>query len=295
AIPAIGFTGTLVAFVGIGSQAFQTQLQPLVGTGVLSDKMAGWEEFATFTTLIAENNFSDRNPLVITDNYYTAAQVEFAGITNNAVSVDRDKAVRDGRITQLRLWSKDESGLAAYMGYPALYINEDSTLTVDEKTSLMASLCANSTAVSPLSELSLFNGDKAFSYYAVDRIEPGSATAAFPCPYPMQAWIDSPIADTTLTGEANLSGWAYSEDIGIQQVHVLLDGERIATADYGISRVDVVEARRVATDPNVPDLGFGLSLDTTDFENGEHNLAIELVNRAGSTLIYGERQIRIDN
>ncbi|MCG8416136.1 MAG: glycosyltransferase family 39 protein, partial [Pseudomonadales bacterium] len=124
AIPAIGFTGTLVAFIGIGSQAFQTQLQPLVGTGVLSDKMAGWEEFATFTTSIAENNFSDRNPLIITDNYYTAAQVEFAGITTNAVSVDRDKAVRDGRITQLRLWSKDESGLAAYMGYPALYINE---------------------------------------------------------------------------------------------------------------------------------------------------------------------------
>lgn len=295
AIPAIGFIGTLVAFIGIGSQAYQMQLQPFLGTGVLSDKMAGWKELAEFTTRLADNQYSDSNPLIVTDNYYTAAQLELAGLTTIAITIDRDKAIRDGRITQLRLWNKGENGLSDFVGYPALYINEDSTLTIDEKTSLMATMCSMSTAISPVSALSLYNGDKAFSFYSVEQITPASSSPAYPCPYPMQAWIDSPAADATLTGTINVSGWAYSEDNGIQQVHVLLNGERFASADYGISRIDVVDARQVSSDPNAPNLGFEYSLDTRELANGEHTLAVELINRAGTTLAYGERQIRIDN
>lgn len=294
-IPVIGFAGTLVAFVGIGSQAYQAQLQPLLGPGILSDKMAGWKEFTGFTSTLLERHYSSENPLIITDNYYTAAQLEFAGLTNSAVTIDRDKSVRDGRITQLRLWEKDGSDLSDYVGQPALYVNEDSTLTIDDKTSLMADMCTNSSEISPLAELSLFNGDKAFSFYSIAQIELESSTAAFPCPYPIQAWIDTPTAESVLAGQVNLAGWAYSEDIGIQEVHVLVDGERIASADYGISRVDVVEARQVETDPNAPNLGFGYSLDTSSLANGVHSLAVELINDAGTSLVYGERQIIIEN
>ena len=295
AIPAIGFSGTLIALLGVGSQGFPQQLQPLVGGEILSSKMAGWKPFAAHTAALLAHHYASTEPVLVTDNYYTAAQLEFAGITTRTLTLDQHKALRDGRIAQLRLWGKDASRLAQYAGYPALYITEDSTLTVDQKTALMTRICSHAGMIAPLSRLSLFGGNKTFSYYRVSRLTPRSDVPAFPCPYPMQAWIEFPAAGTTLSGTVKLSGWAYSEDIGIAGVDILLDGERVATADYGSRRMDVVQIKGVRTDPGRPDLGFNYLLDTQQFPNGHHRLALELVNRAGSRMLYGERTIKIVN
>ena len=100
-IPIIGFLGTLTALFGVGSQAFQTSLQPIVGSGVLSNKMAGWKPFASHVDGLLQSQFS-KPTLIVTDNYYTLAQVEYAKLSEQAYTLDEDKAVRDGRITQYR-------------------------------------------------------------------------------------------------------------------------------------------------------------------------------------------------
>lgn len=294
-IPAIGFAGTMVALLGVGSQGFQIPLQSIVGTGVLSDKMAGWREFSDYSAPLFESQFQEGNPVVITDNYYTAAQVQFAGLSDRVFTLDRDKAVRDGRIAQLILWGMDETALPRLSGEPALYINEDSSLILADKLELMSVMCNNSAAMSAIDKLSLFNGDKSFSYYRVEALASPDDKPAFPCPYPIQAWIDRPEAGAEIHGEADVAGWAFSEDIGIESVRLLIDGNPVATADYGIEREDVVSVRNVRTDPNSPNLGFGIRFNSDAFDNGEHELSLLIQNSLGTETVFGARSIVISN
>jgi len=297
-IPALGFTGALVALAGIGSQALQQQLQPILGTDILSNKMAGWQEFAQHTQKIISTHYEGYSPVIVTDNYYTAAQTEFAGLTGRSYTLDEDKAVRDGRSAQLRLWQIDETGLLQESNKPLLFISEDSTLTVPAKFEIMNRICRISDAVDYLGELVLFSGAKRFSYYSgrlTARSETSSSAPFYPCPYPAQAWLDSPDADAVLSDTVPIAGWAFNEDIGIESVHLILDNTRVAQLDYGSQRPDVVEAMQVQSDPEAPALGFNGSLDTRKFPNGRHTLKLEIINNKGMVIYYGERTVRIAN
>ncbi|HAT27178.1 MAG TPA: hypothetical protein DCS89_09200 [Gammaproteobacteria bacterium] len=297
-VPVIGFTGTLIALLGVGSQAYQLPLQALLGTGVLSNKMAGWKQFTDYTGAVIDAEFEGGSPVIITDNYYTAAQTEFSGLTTAGFTLDQDKAVRDGRLSQYRLWRLDASGLAGEIGKSALFITEDSTLTIPGKHDVLDRVCQLSNELKYLGELSLFSGDKRFSYYKVDRlldIRNRADYRAYPCPFPATAWIDFPPAKAEISGLISISGWAYNEDIGVDEVHLILDDQTLATARYGVSRPDVVEAMVVMTDPNAPNLGFELELDSRSWTNGSHQFAIEILNKQGITLRYGDRILTVSN
>ena len=294
----LGFTGTLIALFGVGSQAFQMPLQQFIGPGVLSNKMAGWKEFSSYTEELIAREFPNEKPLLVSDNYYTLAQIEFAQLSDNALTLDRDKAVRDGRIAQYEIWSKEESGMAAQIGNPVLFITEDSTLSVIDKTEVMERLCHHVGQLMQADVLSLYNGDKKFSYYKADAVIDSSnmqSYQSFPCPYPARGWIDQPSDGDSLSGEFSISGWAFNEDIGVKEVFLLIDGVRYSSMTYGGHRPDVMEAMSVRSDPGRPALGFNYNLDTTQFSNGEFELAIEIVNQKDISLLYGERTIEIAN
>lgn len=298
AIPIIGFIGTLIALLGIGSQAFQIPLQAVTGTGVLSNKMAGWNEFSDYTAQLVERNFPDLKPTVVTDNYYTAGQVAFAKINSNPLTLDQDKAIRDGRITQIRLWQMDESGLKGKAGTAALFITEDSTLNVEEKTAVIDNMCHHVYDLNYLASLSLFNGDKQFSFYSASGIKDSSnseISRANPCPLPPRAWIETPLANESLSGMIRLEGWAYSEDVGIESIAMLMNGVAVGSLNYGIERPDVVEAMAVNTDPNLPRLGFNYDFDTTSLSNGNYTLEIRMRSNQGVTTTYGARQVKLIN
>ena len=297
-ILALGFAGTLTGLIGVGSQAYQEQLQPVLGKGVLSSKMAGWKPFSEHTQQVLQSEFSDKRPLLITDNYYTAAQLRFAGFKDRVITLDRDKSVRDGRATQLALWRMDAGAIQDYLGQPALYINEDSTLLQADKIDLMTEMCQISQRVRPSTPLSLFAGDKAFSFYVIDELvmsEPGLTDRARPCPYPIVAWIDTPDNEALVRGQLTVAGWSYSEDLGIETVELMLNGETVHPLHYGVPRPDVVSSQGVMSDPNRPNLGFTGTLDSLNVANGTYRLSVRLRNRAGEARDYGERQIVIDN
>ena len=297
-IPVIGFTGTLIALIGVGSQGFQQQLQPLLGPGVLSNKMAGWKEFSEYTANLINQEFAQTEPIIITDNYYTAAQIAFAGLSRESITLDRDKAVRDGRIAQYELWQQDEAGLANAIDRPALFITEDSTLEVPDKHKMLALVCHHVDHMEFLSRLSLFEGDKQFSFYKADKIVDRSRQPDYrsmPCPFPARAWIDFPEENDSLKGQVTISGWAYNEDIGVEEIYLLIDEQRFALFNYGANRLDVVEVMHVESDPNAPNLGFDYRLDTNILENGTHLLAIEIINTRGISMSYGARSVVIEN
>lgn len=297
-IPTLGFLGSIIALVGVGSQAFQLPLQQIIGPGILSNKMAGWTQFANFTEELVASELPEQQALLITDNYYTLAQLEFFRLSSDSITLDRDKAVRDGRIAQYEIWSKEESGLSSHLGQAALFITEDSTLSVIDKTEVITRMCQYSSAIERIGELTLFNGDKKFSYYRIASIVNSQARQdyrAYPCPFPARAWIDQPVEASVLSGMSAINGWAYNEDIGVEGVYLLIDGKRIASLNYGVSRPDVAQAMNVQNDPNLPDLGYDLDFDTSQLGNGDYKLAIEIVNLAGTSEIYGERRVSVIN
>ncbi len=292
-VPIMGFVGTLIAILGVSSQAYHAQLQPILGTGVLSNKMAGWKEFATHASYLIDREYQGAKPVIITDNYYTAAQLKFFEVTDIALTLDRSKAVRDGRSTQLSIWGMDSKSLPHFAGRPALYVNEDSTLRESDKIALMTEICRQSSTIRVLQGLDLFAGEKAFSFYAVDSLirKTSPEERAKPCPYPIVAWIDSPPESAEVQGDVEISGWAYSEDIGIESVELFIDDRLVQTIEYRKSRPDVVKARSVETDPNSPNLGFVGTWDSSRHEPGIHELALRIVNNAGNERFYGNRQI----
>ena len=292
-IPIIGFLGTLTALLGVGSQAFQTSLQPIIGSGVLSNKMAGWKPFARHVDGLLQSQFS-KPALIITDNYYTLAQVEYAKLAKQAYTLDEDKAVRDGRITQYRLWQKDRTGFEMLSADDYLFVTEDSTLDTAAKHDLLEYLCERTAQVEHLGTLHLFAGDKAFSFYKGSALDPNSNQRSA-CPYPAIAWMDAPARDAELNGVVTVNGWAFNEDIGIERITVLIDGEPIADVEYGGSRPDVVEVMQVDSDPNLPNIGYNYNFDSRVIENGKHQLELEIRNGLGVLQRYGERTVEIKN
>ena len=296
-IPAIGLCGTFGILLGIGSQAFQTPLQKIFGEEILSTKMAGWKQFTEHTKqLIIDKNLNNF-PTIVTDNYYTAAQLEYAGVEGNIYTLDKSKALQDGRLRQYQIWDKHQNGLIQHVQKPALFITEDSVLSIPEKHKVIEEMCLYSDELVFVSELALFGRAKTFSYYSTTNLlDPEKKiTNSAPCPVPPRAWIDTPQADATLSGKVTIAGWAYNEHMGIESIDILLDGQVVAKANYGLSRSDVAASMNVQTDPNTPNLGFEAEIDTTYIENGNYWLELMLINSQGNSLPYGKRSLQIDN
>ena len=296
-IPAIGLCGTFGILLGIGSQAFQTPLQKIFGEEILSTKMAGWKQFTEHTKqLIIDKNLNNF-PTIVTDNYYTAAQLEYAGVEGNIYTLDKSKALQDGRLRQYQIWDKHQNGLIQHVQKPALFITEDSVLSIPEKHKVIEEMCLYSDELVFVSELALFGRAKTFSYYSTTNLlDPEKKiTSSAPCPVPPRAWIDTPQADAILSGKVTIAGWAYNEHMGIESIDILLDGQVVAKANYGLSRSDVAASMNVQTDPNTPNLGFEAEIDTTYIENGNYWLELMLINSQGNSLPYGKRSLKIDN
>ena len=296
-IPAIGLCGTFGILLGIGSQAFQTPLQKIFGEEILSTKMAGWKQFTEHTKqLIIDKNLNNF-PTIVTDNYYTAAQLEYAGVEGNIYTLDKSKALQDGRLRQYQIWDKHQNGLIQHVQKPALFITEDSVLSIPEKHKVIEEMCLYSSELIFVSELALFGRAKTFSYYSTTNLlDPEKKiTSSAPCPVPPRAWIDTPQADAILSGKVTIAGWAYNEYMGIESIDILLDGQVVAKANYGLSRSDVAASMNVQTDPNTPNLGFEAEIDTTYIKNGKYWLELMLINSQGNSLPYGKRSLQIDN
>lgn len=295
AIPVTGLVGTLLLFIGIGSQGFNQQLQSVLGTGVLSNKMAGWQPLTDHIRTLQNHYDLPAEGLIVTDNYYTSAQIGFAMPDARPYTIDQDKTVRDGRYAQYAIWEKDETGLRRLAGENALFITEDSTLDINEKLAVMDRACTLFADLTLLDQLFLYQGDKIFSFYRGTSIQPSSADIATNCPRPSHLWLDQPAAGETISGSYDVSGWAINHGLGVSRVRVLLNGDVVGDVGRSVAREDVVEIRQAQDDPGAPRVGFEFELDTLRFTNGRYQLALEVISGAGERQLGATRQIIIAN
>lgn len=295
-VPASGILGSVLLFAGIGSQGFNQSLQQFIGPGVLSNKMAGWSPLVDHLQQLKTQNGFTTDMLVVTDNYYTAAQIRFATGNERVYTTDTNKSIRDGRLTQYQIWGLDTNGLLENWSADAIFITEDSTLDSLEKASVMMNVCGLFSQVELLDQLFLFQGDKIFSFYLAKGLRPADMKrTSFPeCPMPSDSWLDAPDRDSDLIGQYQISGWAINNS-GVSQINVLLDGALVAQTSRTIERQDVVTLKNTIADPGAPILGFAVEVDTTLLRNGNYQLELELVTGSGERQRTGSRTVRVNN
>ena len=288
----LGFCGSVVALLGVGSQSLQDQLQPILGRDVLSNKMAGWGELTGHVSDLLQRPMFDSGTTIVTDNYYTGAQLELALDGHRAVyNIDTDKAIRDGRAVQYELWKKNAAGLSRLTPGSVLFITEDSTLTVPDKIGTLLRACQHIGSLEFVEQLQLFEGEKAFSFYRGRTLTASENPTTAACPLPSLAWIDTPQAGEEVADTLTISGWVVNEGLGVESVDILLDGQVVTRANYGQPRPDVVEAMVAEDDPNAPNLGYSISLAPD--ASGSVELAIRVQGKSGEIQEFGHRSIVI--
>ncbi|MGM0632291.1 MAG: glycosyltransferase family 39 protein [Pseudomonadota bacterium] len=296
-IPGSGLLGGALVLIGLGSQGFNTELQRWIDAEQLSNKMAGWRPLSREV----EQLLSDRpGPhLLITDNYYTAAQIAFhLGHGNELIihTTDLDKAVRDGRLAQLQLWGMHESSLLQqHPGTNAVFITEDATLNVIEKREVIRRACGLLDGLDYVAHWPILDGIKPFSVYRGTVTTDHEEAAPIPrsCPMPSRAWLDTPLPGSHHEGQVTVSGWAFNDGQGIESLTVLLNGQRMARIPRDISRPDVVRLTDAAGDPDAPDVGFHQDVTLEPQDSGPVTLALEVLSTSGERQIFGSRTIRV--
>jgi hypothetical protein len=275
----LGYLGSLTALTVVGSQSLHTQLQPILGTGVLSTKMAGWAQFAADTRLVVKAHFEEP-PLIVTDNYYTAAQLAFAKLTepHSIYTLDTEKAVRDGRALQLSLWGMDTAALIDNTNSPALLVTEDSTLNFGQKRAILQQACTLSEGLKFLQQINLVGGAKRFSFYAIHIAAPAQPIE---CSIPARGWIDSPAAGERVAENFTVSGWAFAEGNKVELIRVLIDGVSVPYSGARTERADLDIVEGAKQDLQFPNLGYRYTIGTDNLSSGAHTLQLELVSGSG--------------
>src|SRR5690606_10357029 len=144
--------------------------------------------------------------IIVTDNYYTGAQLELALSGNIPVyNMDTDKAIRDGRAVQYELWKKNFAGQSGLAPGSILFITEDSTLTVPDKIDALLLACQHMGGLEFIEQLQLYGGEKAFSFYRGRRLGATESVTASACPIPSLAWVDTPAPGSQVQGSLTVS------------------------------------------------------------------------------------------
>jgi hypothetical protein len=111
-----------------------------------------------------------------------------------------------------------------------------------------------------------------------------------PSPLPPFGSLDSPHTGDTLTGTTTVSGWAWALS-AVASVDVYVDGNRVGSATYGLSRPDISLSYPGA--PSNP--AFDYSLDTVPFANGSHAVIVKVTDTEGMVATFATAQVTIIN
>jgi beta-N-acetylglucosaminidase len=83
--------------------------------------------------------------------------------------------------------------------------------------------------------------------------------------------IDTPLPGVTITGSSVVRGW-FLDGSGVSKIEVLVDGQSMGMAQYGIVRPDVMNVFPEYQNANS---GYQYTLDTSKLSDGQHTLAVK--------------------
>lgn len=92
-------------------------------------------------------------------------------------------------------------------------------------------------------------------------------------------FLDAPANNSIVKGISTVRGW-FLDDDGIARVDVLVDGQLVGQAKYGLTRLDV---QRFYPQYNNANGGYEFALDTKNYANGAHTITVKATAKNGST------------
>ncbi len=226
------------------------------------------------------------NELLIADNFRLGAQLSFE-LQRRVYMLDHPLNARHGRARQLDLLGLGQRDVPADWQSAWLAVDETARDPA-ELPAALRSVCDLAPGARLDADLSYFQGRKRYLLYRLDQ-------SGSDCDLPAFSYLDAPSRDARLSGRVEVSGWAFEDNLGVQQVQVVLDGDRVFTADYGLDYPGVAGFFPGSTDPNHPQVGFRTELDTTQLANGWQNLVIRVIAADGGVREARPIRVRVDN
>ncbi len=230
---------------------------------------------------------------LLADNFKIGAELGFALDDPDIRVLDHPLNHHHGRAPQLRLWGLQRDGRIDRVDAPLLLVVGATDVGYREQLQRYHTLCA---MVGPLPPPKVLNIDRGRQRFLLFALPPMAADGE--CVAPAMAWLDSPAAGDAVANRFEILGWAFKDGVGLARVEVLIDGEPVAEAEYGLARPEVEGFWAKwrdggSTDPQQPKVGFRAEVDLGNRPAGAYWLGLRLHGRDGSVEDWPEQRVRL--
>ncbi len=228
---------------------------------------------------------------LVADNFKIGAELGFALNDPQIAVLDHPLNQHHGRAPQLLLWGLLHRDRKRLSDAPLLLVVGATDVSYRAQLQRYHDLCA---MVGPLPPPNVLNIDRGRQRFLLFALPPQRADGD--CTAPAMAWIDTPAAGDTVARRFALQGWAFKDGVGLARVEVLVDGQPVADADYGIARPEVagfwIKWRDGgSTDPQQPKVGFRAQIDLGTRMPGTYWLRLRMHGRDGSVEDWPEQRV----
>ncbi len=251
------------------------------------DNLLGWREAAAVVEQLRREQPGDG--VLLADNFMLAAELSFELGGRPVFSLDHPLNTKYGRAAQLAIWGLDELAWQETAASDTLLVIETSAVKGAQLTAWLHRICERLGGGRLQAELSLHGGRKRFLFYRQDPQSAGS------CDFPAISYLDRPADNARLSGDFMVVGWAFEDNQGVASVDIQIDGRIAGRAHYGLPRPDVADFFPRSTDPQHPAVGFELSLDSSAFADGRHELVVVTTTHDGGVHYSRATTVQFDN
>jgi 4-amino-4-deoxy-L-arabinose transferase-like glycosyltransferase len=248
---------------------------------------------------------------IVADNFKIGAELGFALGDPDIRVLDHPLNRAHGRAPQLQLWGLQGKGRADWGKAPVLLVVGASDVEYRNLLQRYHALCQQVGALPPPRVLNIDHGRQRYLMFAFEgrperkqegksKAKPKANLKANPeakqaaCTTPAMAWFDVPQSGATVGTSFDVSGWAFKDGVGIARVEVLLDGQVVAQAKYGLPSPGTALYWKISTDPQHPNVGFRAHVDAGAATPGDHWLGLRLHGRDGSVEDWSEQPVSIE-
>ncbi len=285
---ALGLIAGLGYYAAVASPALRERA---ADSKAYPSNFAGWDVLAR--NVEAMRARMPAGTRLLADNFKIGAELGFALNDPRIAVLDHPLNQHHGRAPQLALWGLLHVDRSALGDAPLLLIVGATDVSFREQLQRYHDLCA---MVGPLPPPTVLNIDRGRQRFLLFALPPARVDGD--CTAPAMAWIDAPSAGDAVAPRFPVTGWAFKDGVGLSRVEVLIDGQSVGDADYGIERPDVVGfwskwRRGGSTDPQQPKVGFRADIDLGGRAPGSYRLGLRLYGRDGSVEDWPEHIVRL--
>lgn len=228
---------------------------------------------------------------LVADQFMLAAQLAFATGEREVGVLEHPFNAKHGRAAQLEVW--DRITLPRDARRPTLLVVGEGATPPREWLSWYHEVCRRAGGLSRAEVAAADRGEQRFVLF---ELAPGEAARVPPgdCVLPALSWMDAFEDGVRIAADHVLTGWAFKDGAGVARIEVLVDGEVVGEAEYGLPAAHVGTFWRISEDPAHPDVGFRFQLQLDDSQRGWRWIGIRVHGADGSVELQRQVRARVD-